>query len=110
MSISTHTLRGERDFIFFKINIAFLQFQLTRSVGSVTHVTKTADAIYPFQLTRSVGSVTIAIGVISPASKFQLTRSVGSVTVYMNIQALRQVISTHTLRGERDQVLPPLFA
>ena len=35
--------------------------------------------------------------------KFQLTRSVGSVTCISNVRFTSNNISTHTLRGERDQ-------
>ena len=78
--ISTHTLRGERD----QYNIAnrknIRQFQLTRSVGSVTECRGQLTAQGGFQLTRSVGSVTcVKCGEPLPL-EFQLTRSVGSVT------------------------------
>ena len=56
-----------------------------------------------FQLTRSVGSVTLiltyqGIGI----DRFQLTRSVGSVTNKEVKTWQERRISTHTLRGERD--------
>ena len=58
-----------------------ISFQLTRSVGSVTH-RYTVSAVYPKQ--------------------FQLTRSVGSVTDKKEKGFKKMEISTHTLRGERD--------
>ena len=59
-SISTHTLRGERDpYYYFLIVYNPLTFQLTRSVGSVTISDRGLFTfIVRFQLTRSVGSVT----------------------------------------------------
>ena len=80
--ISTHTLRGERDATFNYFGTGQDQFQLTRSVGSVTAVLQCSVRNVPFQLTRSVGSVTY-----------------GKATY--NYLA---VISTHTLRGERDAI------
>ena len=37
--------------------------------------------------------------------RFQLTRSVGSVTNSLTTVGTNQTISTHTLRGERDNVI-----
>ena len=103
------------------------QFQLTRSVGSVTHQTYCNIGILcRFQLTRSVGSVTSprqrfiretdisthtlrgerdAVGFYDVLYNviFQLTRSVGSVTVVFIVEVIYFFISTHTLRGERDE-------
>ena len=59
MQISTHTLRGERDRSKIIRRYIGKQFQLTRSVGSVTnHFGTNPHIISVFQLTRSVGSVT----------------------------------------------------
>ena len=80
LNISTHTLRGERDKIPFEKLYVPSKFQLTRSVGSVTAYWWTVAA---YRI-------------------FQLTRSVGSVTQTHNCQIPKQDISTHTLRGERD--------
>ena len=79
--ISTHTLRGERD-------------------GLVQYV---YGQIGVFQLTRSVGSVTQILYSCGRWAEFQLTRSVGSVTKGQLLPCLDWWISTHTLRGERDQ-------
>ena len=57
-----------------------------------------------FQLTRSVGSVTIGLPTDEVVHSFQLTRSVGSVTSPYNDIAKFRIISTHTLRGERDEL------
>ena len=68
---------------------------------------------YEFQLTRSVGSVTRIYIMDNFYDAFQLTRSVGSVTNYRMKVNPRTNISTHTLRGERDstycicEVTPP---
>ena len=43
MSISTHTLRGERDNIGTDSEMVSIAFQLTRSVGSVTLYDETDD-------------------------------------------------------------------
>ena len=80
LAISTHTLRGERDSATSKNNFNSTQFQLTRSVGSVTRRLVYQPIRHKFQLTRSVGSVTKMIKTVSALS----------------------LISTHTLRGERD--------
>ena len=45
LAISTHTLRGERDSATSKNNFNSTQFQLTRSVGSVTKMIKTVSAL-----------------------------------------------------------------
>ncbi len=123
--ISTHTLRGERDvkrdsIVWTAKNFnshapwgawrkgiryqrKYWQFQLTRSVGSVTLHTQTGPPHIRFQLTRSVGSVTnksrkynrniryfnshapwgawpLTLFDLMESEEFQLTRSVGSVT------------------------------
>ena len=59
--ISTHTLRGERDLNYSNFRLLFCEFQLTRSVGSVTQISATQNGYSIFQLTRSVGSVTLHI-------------------------------------------------
>ena len=59
---------------------------------------------YEFQLTRSVGSVTRIYIMDNFYDAFQLTRSVGSVTNYRMKVNPRTNISTHTLRGERDDM------
>ena len=76
-----HTLRGERDVPFQPSNLLQVQFQLTRSVGSVTYALHTVFLV---------------------PNQFQLTRSVGSVTFFRVIFTPQKFISTHTLRGERD--------
>ena len=83
-------------------NTAINQFQLTRSVGSVTIFDKAKQDEAEFQLTRSVGSVTRTVCWRYAVIEFQLTRSVGSVTYNIHRIAKKQYISTHTLRGERD--------
>ena len=55
-----------------------------------------------FQLTRSVGSVTPEWSHFDGHKIFQLTRSVGSVTEKRCTYLTKFTISTHTLRGERD--------
>ena len=80
--ISTHTLRGERDYY---------------SAGSVlpmsisTHTLRGERDTIVYKLYKTV-------------EKFQLTRSVGSVTANNNPDVLFMIISTHTLRGERDEM------
>ena len=62
------------------------------------------DGIPTSPLTRSVGSVTSPY--FSPFFYlfiFQLTRSVGSVTTNRPMTSRAMQISTHTLRGERDE-------
>ena len=59
MKISTHTLRGERDTEQNNTMSLLYQFQLTRSVGSVTRIRYNGHFGTKFQLTRSVGSVTV---------------------------------------------------
>ena len=82
--ISTHTLRGERDYIFLSYLLLLVIFQLTRSVGSVTKQYRRGGKTPPiFQLTRSVGSVTRKRRYKNRRQKFQLTRSVGSVTLHI---------------------------
>ena len=61
IAISTHTLRGERDYRFVIFRSKSVVFQLTRSVGSVTSEYTIPRIISVFQLTRSVGSVTLHI-------------------------------------------------
>ena len=61
VEISTHTLRGERDDTHSPVLRECNQFQLTRSVGSVTCLKMNCSLISIFQLTRSVGSVTLHI-------------------------------------------------
>ena len=60
-SISTHTLRGERDVFSDNSTCSSYGFQLTRSVGSVTYAKDGMREKEKFQLTRSVGSVTLHI-------------------------------------------------
>ena len=60
-SISTHTLRGERDDSTTESPVVVYKFQLTRSVGSVTPLAIVFSTLSIFQLTRSVGSVTLHI-------------------------------------------------
>ena len=83
-------------------------FQLTRSVGSVTHNTaeRQSSRQTSFQLTRSVGSVTLHKDTRCYNRTFQLTRSVGSVTHQNGDKGFKCFISTHTLRGERDKKTP----
>ena len=59
------------------------QFQLTRSVGSVTDKGFKCFKNGEFQLTRSVGSVTPQTTAFQMPTVFQLTRSVGSVTLHI---------------------------
>ena len=64
------------------------------------------DGIPTSPLTRSVGSVTSPY--FSPFFYlfiFQLTRSVGSVTTNRPMTSRAMQISTHTLRGERDDTI-----
>ena len=105
--ISTHTLRGERDNNDEQTEKTETAFQLTRSVGSVTVMQVELKVNDKFQLTRSVGSVTCGICGNSSGIPllFQLTRSVGSVTKRSKIIRRYIGISTHTLRGERDDII-----
>ena len=81
LDISTHTLRGERDFvpIFFVIH---------RIIS--THTLRGERDLLKFQTDRR-------------RTTFQLTRSVGSVTDFIVRVSGDSMISTHTLRGERDK-------
>ena len=58
--------------------------------------------VIEFQLTRSVGSVTENKLADTIVLSFHLTRSVGSVTTEYNTNKFFKTISTHTLCGERD--------
>ena len=62
------------------------------------------DGITMSPLTRSVGSVTLAVVLLPDTLSFQLTRSVGSVTCFTFLNTCYFRISTHTLRGERDEI------
>ena len=86
--ISTHTLRGERDLTMTKQYKNQYRFQLTRSVGSVTHliILKTARMIISTHTLRGERDVTTTITNLS-----------------------NHHISTHTLRGERDKSLDVLL-
>ena len=80
--ISTHTLRGERNTVLSNVGNGNKQFQLTRSVGSVTSLKCP----------------------LSPAfhhiSTHTLRGERDATVIFLFLQQRR--ISTHTLRGERD--------
>ena len=81
MTISTHTLRGERDeYGFEKISGEF----------KISTHTLRGERDSVFQIS------------FETLSQFQLTRSVGSVTQPERQEQRQWQISTHTLRGERD--------
>ena len=79
--ISTHTLRGERDWRECRHKRKMFEFQLTRSVGSVTFLSNPT-----LQLLLCISTHTLR-GERDPLSKCTFAPL---------------VISTHTLRGERD--------
>ena len=83
-TISTHTLRGERDYARYSCSNQTEQFQLTRSVGSVTSEKNNFNAtafISTHTLRGERDNVVIQWnGLIC---LFQLTRSVGSVTLHI---------------------------
>ena len=105
LDISTHTFRGERDIFKTFTDCSIRVFQLTRSVGSVTDFTiKWVLHRHNFNSHAPWGAWPIADITRTPLSLFQLTRSVGSVTTdFWRIHRIRK-ISTHTLRGERDEI------
>ena len=79
-SISTHTLRGERDYLdTYYLHNKTISTHTLRGERDVLCLWN-ATFLQPFQLTRSVGSVTRHSSFI--------------------VETIR--ISTHTLRGERD--------
>ena len=78
--ISTHTLRGERDFF----------FSYSFALGYISTHTLRGERDNNIKQN------------IQRRRKFQLTRSAGSVTSKKKQQSRRYCISTHTLRGERD--------
>ncbi len=82
--ISTHTLRGERD----------------------TPKTNSTKTTAEFQLTRSVGSVTLYKHIICRYYRYFNSHAPWGAWPKSVTQKITQVvISTHTLRGERDFVI-----
>ncbi len=79
-TISTHTLRGERD------------------VANADNVDLLCISTHTLRGERDKNNISGLIHDI----KFQLTRSVGSVTTKTTKKQTKRAISTHTLRGERD--------
>ena len=82
--ISTHTLRGERDFTTKEKAEEAIDFNSHAPLGARLKIGH-HDEQYP---------------------RFQLTRSAGSVTKSAHHRLDSLDISTHTLRGERDAILP----
>ncbi len=111
--ISTHTLRGERDYSLIR-DIPYPKISTHTLRGERDNAFKTmGESINISTHTLRGERDSAEMGAVLIQSKFQLTRSVGSVTKSTGGFCEYTGISTHTLRGERDstycicEVTPP---
>ena len=125
--ISTHTLRGERDFHFAFSPPPFKYFNSHAPWGAwrwrYRHInidffisTHTLRGERDSKSNKTIFQMSISTHTLRGERdlrqkhhyrlrlSFQLTRSVGSVTTINMIMSYCHIISTHTLRGERDQM------